>query len=128
MDTIIRLLRSKTIWLLALLLLIYLLVIVSKVVWQNYQVNQQVTQLKQEVDLLKQNNQELKAEIIYYGTPEYQEMEARAKLGLQKPGEQVVLVPNDKSKPQTPATKTVKKQTNVRAWWEFFFGSGLLAS
>lgn len=115
--------RSKPFIYIAVAVLIYLLVILSRVVWQNYQVNQQVSLLKQQVDTLRQSNSDLKAEILYYQTPEYAEKVARAKLGLQKPGEQVVIVPPTGSKSQALSTSASKIQSNWQAWWDFFFGS-----
>ena len=119
-------LRSKPFLITAVLLLVYLLVMLSRVVWQNYQVNQQVAQLQGQVDELKASNQDLKAKILYYQTESFQEREARAKLGLQKPGEQVIITPSEQAKASQDQTAQ-KPLPNWRKWWNFFFGSSVAA-
>jgi cell division protein FtsB len=107
------------------LLLVYLLVMLSRVVWQNYQVNQEVALLQRQVDELKASNDDLKARILYYQTESYSEREARAKLGLQKPGEEVIITPTERTKQEeTPGSQ--KPLPNWRQWWEFFFGDSLV--
>ena len=127
MHPLTSLIRSKPFLITAVFVLIYLLVILSRVVWQNYQVNLQVVLLENQVQTLKESNDELKAKILYYQTPSYLEKEARSKLGLQKPGEEVVIVPSAKPKQTTaPQKETQKNQPNWQTWWEFFFGPDAL--
>src|SRR3990167_10666708 len=122
MHPLTSLIRSKPFLITAVFVLIYLLVILSRVVWQNYQVNLQGVLLENQVQTLKESNDELKAKILYYQTPSYLEKEARSKLGLQKPGEHVVIVPSAKPKQTTaPQKETQKNQPNWQTWWEFFF-------
>ncbi|MEK7202090.1 MAG: hypothetical protein AAB669_00955 [Patescibacteria group bacterium] len=79
------------------------------------------------------NNSKLKLLIAYYQTPSFQEVEARRRLGLKKPDENVYTIKGlttttDQSpalsdnlyndiQPAPPTTKT-----NIQLWWQYFFG------
>ncbi len=105
---------------------IYLAIILVQTVRNNASLQGQIGQLQRDVSQLKEDNAELGYQIEYYKTDAYKEKAARAKLGLQKPGETLVILPRDKiSATQTPAeaakTKT-SKTANWVQWWHFLFG------
>ena len=115
-------LRSKPFLITAFIVLAYLLVVLSRVVWQNYQVNQQVALLKQQIETLKQSNDDLKAQIVYYQTDAYREQVARSELGLQKPGEKVLIVPKSGKQDQSESSRQAQSpRSNFQSWWDFFF-------
>jgi cell division protein FtsB len=116
------------------------LIVLALVVWafsrefvRRVEINQQVDEIKAEIERLEGANSELADMIQYFGTKNYQEKEARRKLGLAKPGEKVIAVPSPEVQRETPNevvenevavnTVTEEEQTsNPRRWWDYFFG------
>ncbi len=102
---------------------IYLSVILTQAVTRNYDLQQQVGNLEADITKLENTNQELQYQAAYYKTDAYKEKEARAKLGLQAPGENVIVLPADKPAPEpTEAEKKAKQKPNWQQWKEFLFG------
>lgn len=93
----------------------------------NFRLQAQVNNLRQgiEQDTLKAQN--LALENQYYASPEYQELEARERLGKAAPGEHMLLLPaNTVSDPQSLQAQLTAPQTttsNFQAWLNFFFGN-----
>jgi len=102
--------------------------------WGSVMAMQKNYELQQELDL--KNRDKLVAEIQYetlqyeqkyIQSSEYQEIAARDKLGLVKPGEQVLLFPDDgtsesanSSESNSSSTKT--EDSNFSQWVNFLFG------
>ncbi|MBI5466549.1 MAG: septum formation initiator family protein [Candidatus Kerfeldbacteria bacterium] len=90
------------------------------------EVQKEVTALQQEIRTLEGKNEEFRRFINYYNTPEFREREARLRLGLQKPGEKVVVIPNLSSINSPPAAQAAAEQenkvSNWRLWLEYFWG------
>lgn len=90
-------------------------------------------ELLKQVDRIKQDTVSLEKIKEYISTSAYQEREAKQKLDLKKPGEEVVMITpvsitanlsNDElisilRDPQ--AEKIIPAQTNPERWWAFFF-------
>lgn len=109
-----------------LLLILYILVILGRVVWKNWQVNLQIAKLQSEIDQTKKENQYLENLILYYQTSSFKEIEARRKLGLKKPGEKVIPVEVvEEEKPlESYFGQTAPPQAslpNYLKWWQIFF-------
>jgi cell division protein FtsL len=103
------------------LFLVYIVVILSRVVWQNYQVNKQVDSLKNQIASLQQSNHDLQNEILYFQTDAYKEELARQQLNLQRPGEHVIIVPRDTSTNSSGEQTRGQPLPNWQQWWNFFF-------
>lgn len=111
--------------------IIYILVILGRLIWLNWAMKKEIDQIKQEIVLLNQQNHDLENLILYYQSDSFKELEARSKLGLQKPGEKVVSIPvrkfNDYEKETTNDREAIsssnKKETdpNWLAWWKYIF-------
>ena len=68
----------------------------------------------------KAKNASLKGKLQEVDKPEFVEKEARDKLFLVKPGEQIVLVPKEQKKEEkNPVARSQKP--NWQQWWELFF-------
>jgi cell division protein FtsB len=99
----------------------------------NYNLQKQITQLKQQNDLASLQNNNLALQNQYYGTSVYLELQARQLLGKALPGERLILVPESVAISNTvsiPSDKTIsnnqppnkpKYQSNFEAWMNFFF-------
>lgn len=111
------------------LLLVYTLFLLGRSVYFNYQTNQEIRALKTSIVQDKDEVENLKNLIAYYQTESFRELEARRKLGLKKPGEEVVSLPENVSAPNLPekqkAATILEKRfesPNYQKWWEFIFG------
>ena len=99
----------------------YLAVVLFQVVRRNYELNKQVNALNTQILSLQDEKDELNYKIQYYQTESYKEKEARAKLGLQAPGEGVIILPKKAATSATNAKPTANK-SNWQQWMEFLFG------
>jgi cell division protein FtsB len=118
--------------------LLLFLVIVLLVCWsgvktieKNYTLQKQISTLKQENDVKKLANANVKLENDYFNTPQYLELAARHDFGLAAPGETVLVVPRnvalsftvDLPKADTnevkPEAKQSRFQRNFQAWMDF---------
>ncbi len=92
----------------------------------NYQLQQQISGEQKQISNLQTANQTLKYQIQYYGTDDYKQEEARAKLGLQAPGEGVILLPHadgSTTTTQTPVkAKPAPKLSHWQQWVDFLEG------
>jgi cell division protein FtsB len=104
----------------------YLLFLFGRSAYKNYQINQRIKELQASITTLNEQNTNLKNLIAYYQTETFRELEARRKLGLKKPGEIVVALPeNTEEVLQTENPEEKKEQTtpNWKKWWEYLFGA-----
>ncbi|HBQ51057.1 TPA: hypothetical protein DD690_03685 [Candidatus Daviesbacteria bacterium] len=72
---------------------------------------------------LEAENKELKKKLVEIKSPDFIEEQARNKLGLGKPGETVVIIPDEKIKEILQASDSAKeiKLPNPLGWWRVFF-------
>lgn len=89
--------------------------------------------LIKQVERIKQDTASLESIKEYISSSDYQEREAKQRLDLKKPGEEVVMITPDSitanlsneelisilRDPQ--AEKRIPAQTNLERWWAFFF-------
>jgi cell division protein FtsB len=102
-------------------LVLYILFSVGRVLYQSYQINNQIKGLKDEIAELKKTNQEYQEKILYYQSPSFREKIARERLGLQKPGEEVIVILPEE-KPKEDNRKKDDNLPNYMKWWNYFFG------
>ncbi|MBI2426468.1 MAG: septum formation initiator family protein [Candidatus Kerfeldbacteria bacterium] len=102
-------------------------VAVTKELLRRYEINKEITALEQQAAELESRQQELSGLIEYFQSDAFKEREARERLGLQREGESVVVLPNIEST-QTgtiAGDRTIvseqKNQSNMRKWWDYFF-------
>jgi cell division protein FtsL len=103
-----------------------------KAIESNYQLQRQISGLKQQTDIQKLKNTNLKLQNEYFNTNQYLELSARQNFGLAAPGEKEIIVPKDvalahtvplpqiteEAKPAT--TKQSRFEQNYQAWVNFF--------
>ncbi len=102
-----------------------------KVIQQNYELQQKVDVLADEVALIEVQNQNLAYNIEYYKTDSYLEVEAKRRFNLAEPGEKVVFLPKDgDAEPEPTVTEAEADvdlrpsyQQNFEKWMIFLFGS-----
>ncbi|HSX01287.1 MAG TPA: septum formation initiator family protein [Candidatus Saccharimonas sp.] len=105
------------------LVIVYLCVVLGQTIKHNYDLNQQIASMKGQITLLQDQRDTLSYNTQYYQTDSFREREARAKLGLQLPGESVVILPKPASDAPAPvATTTAKPRPNLQQWLDFLTG------
>lgn len=118
--------------LLALALVVYIVWTLGGSVLKNYQTNQTISQLKSDIAKTNQENINLGNEIIYYQTKTYAELEGRRRLGLKRPDETVLVMPENND-PQTGGSQNsatfsqptaVDDEPNYHRWYRFILGKG----
>ncbi len=103
----------------------------SQVIQRNYELQKQISQLQQENAVRQLENTNLKLQNQYFETEEYLELKARQDFGLGRPGEKLVLVPEEvalsyvtkaepKADSRVPDSQRPAYQRNFEAWIDFF--------
>lgn len=112
------------------LIIIYIVFSIGRSIYGNYNVNKTILRLKSEIAQLEEKKHLLENLIIYYQTMTFKELEARRQLGLKKPDEKMIILPeNDgasvNDKKNTFDVKSEKQAdqndstANYSKWWSF---------
>ena len=108
---------------------VYMFFATGEALRQNFQINQEIFFLKNEIVQLEQQNVQYKNLIAYLKTESFREKEARRKLGYKKPGETVIAIPQDNFlhiDPGTTQTNETPKNkpvlSNPQKWWDYILG------
>lgn len=120
-----RFFGNKGVIIIGLFILIFLSVALGKELLRRYEVNKEIAQLEKEIATLEKENIDINDLMNYFNTNSYIEKEARQKLGLQKEGETMVILPkegdNQESSNTTSEEEEEVNQTNLQRWWNYFF-------
>ena len=112
---------------LGVLVALYIGIYLFQTIYRNYQLQREIADMQLEINDLQNDRDSLKYKIQYYQSDAYKEKEARAKLGLQQPGEGVVILPhddNDKTTAEQQAKQKPQPKSNWQQWLEFLKGTG----
>jgi cell division protein FtsB len=103
---------------------LYLVIVLGQTVVHNYQLQKQIDALSQQNSSLTSQNESLTYNLQFYQTNAFSDREARAKLGLQLPGESLIILPHpsDIATAQKKATPAVKPKSNLAQWLDFLGG------
>jgi cell division protein FtsB len=88
---------------------------------RNYELQREIAKIQASNKALEQSNLELQYQIAYFETELYKDKAARAKLGLQAPGESVIVLPKKPESNQT-TTETKSRRSNFAQWIDFLRG------
>lgn len=95
---------------------------------RNYSLQKEVDFKKRQLELTELQRDKLELQKRYYQTAEYQELAVRDTLGLVRPGEKVLILP-DNSEAAKKADVTVSdvaptpvQSSNIEQWINFLFG------
>ncbi|MDO9231767.1 MAG: septum formation initiator family protein [bacterium] len=94
-------------------------------------VENEIEALKEQAEKIKQENMSLEERIAYLGSQDYQKIQAKDKLDLQDPNENVVVITQDLDIPtqKTEESNTSnnvqhnysqEKTSNFLKWWNYF--------
>lgn len=115
---------SKLIIIVGGLFLLIIVISLTRVISKRLEIQKEIEPKRQMVKELEQKNQELQYLVSYLKTPSYKEKIAREKLDLQKPGEKVVIIPENTSDIYIGEEKEregSENQSNLLKWWDVFF-------
>ncbi len=111
------------------LAIIYVVFGISRSIWKNWQMVENIKKAQETLTALQNENKNLQNLLLYYKTDTFKELEARRQLGLKKPGESVIVIPeNSDDKKSTNVTKNsntkesdnkTQSTTNLEKWWHF---------
>lgn len=79
--------------LIAYLIGFWLIFLLAKTLWLNWQLAKSIEKINQQIAVLEQQKKDLNNLILYYQSDSFKELEGRRKLGLKKPGEKVMILP-----------------------------------
>lgn len=106
------------------ILAIWILVALVQTVANNYKLEKQIETLRQQISVLQAQKDELKYNIAYYNTDSFKQRQARLRLGLEQPGENVIILPTPSPTPSptSDAAQAKAKRSNLRQWLDFLNG------
>jgi len=95
-------------------------------------VESEIEALKEQAEKIKQENMSLEERIAYLSSQDYQKIQAKDKLDLQDPNENVVVITQDldiptqktqelETKNDNQNTYPTEKTSNLLKWWNYFF-------
>jgi len=122
-----RVLTSRLLIGAEIVVLILVSIALAKELVRRQQIEKEVSSLKKEIESLEKNRFELTELAQYFSSQTYKEEQAREKLGLAKPGEQVIIVPEAKKETLEAQEEGVnvtlgyKTTSNPQKWWDYFF-------
>jgi len=95
---------------------------VGKLAYKNYTLNVQELKLKEEISILENEIQSLENQIVYFQSDSYKEKMIRAKLNLQKEGENVVVIQPEPKMEEVTENSNMLKRSNAEKWWDYLIG------
>ena len=108
------------------IILVFLAISVTRAVYQNYQINQEIDRLRGETERLQAKKLETLNMLNYVQSPTFVEDKARSELNLLRPGEKVAVIPSGPAiKTQNPRQENdglvqSKDIGNPTKWWRYF--------
>ncbi|MEK7598602.1 MAG: septum formation initiator family protein [Patescibacteria group bacterium] len=119
---------SKVILIPAIIIIILVLVAVTRETYKKNQIQNEIDILREKAKQINKENLEIQEKITYFESKEYQEKEAKDKLSLQNPDENVVIIKpgiakENKIEEKIPAFVPKEEQEiyNPIKWWRYFF-------
>ena len=95
---------------------------------RNYSLQKEVDFKKRQLSLVELQRDNLDLQKRYYKTAEYQELAVRESLGLVRPGEKVLILPEnsqaakDADSVKNTVVATTVQSSNIEQWVNFLFG------
>ena len=120
-----KIIASKSLFYLLILVLIFSLITAIQEINQQIKLKKELLKLENQNSLLEKENKEASDKIEKMQTDYFQEKIAREELGLQKPGERVVVITSQNTQ-SDQTTKSISKSfnekiSNLKNWFYYFF-------
>jgi cell division protein FtsL len=111
--------------------LVFVFLSIFKEMQRKNQIQKEISALQEEAQKISRENNQIKEKIAYLESSEYQTREAKDKLGLKAPEENIIIVkPSVEKKNENDEAENEKKtdevlkiedQPNHIKWWNYFF-------
>lgn len=95
---------------------------------QNTAIEEEIARLELEADKIEEKNGELASLVERMTDTDFAEREARLKLGLRRPGEQVIVIEPETDKSAEAQPQSEELVGNPERWWYYFFERDRLAA
>ena len=126
---------TRTLLIAELLLASYLLYTLTVSVYKSYEIDRHIKDFEEENQRIEEENKQKLDEFEYYTSPAYAEKMAKQNLGLIKPGEQVIIIPDGEDissgvvgSANMNSANGDDEISNLKKWWKFFFDFGATKS
>jgi cell division protein FtsB len=112
-----------------LVIFVFSSVAIHREIVKKNQIQAEINKLKMEADTINKKNSDIQDKIAYFQSKDYMEIEAKDKLNLKSPDEQVVIVKPTIVAKEAPVSAPVQlespemseKIANHLKWWNYFF-------
>lgn len=102
---------------------------VFKEIKKKKEVQDEITKLQEEAEKINKENLNLQEKIAYLESRDYKEKEAKDKLNLQNPGENLIIIKPNLAKEEVSSEKqkasfpqeAADETPNYKKWWNYFF-------
>lgn len=115
------LLFSKFFLIFCVIIFLIVLFYLAKSTVRSYKVNSEIADLQNDIIHLEKQNEDLGQLISYLKSDTFIEQEAKLKLGLKKPGENLVVIPGQADLESNNKEIQNIPETNPARWWAYFF-------
>ncbi|MDD3481086.1 MAG: septum formation initiator family protein [Patescibacteria group bacterium] len=102
-------------------IVLYMVFTVGRLAYRNYELNMQEENLRTDIASLENEIQELNNQIVYFQSDAYKEKMIRAKLGMKKEGEEVVVITPSPEAEEVTVTDEEENRTNPERWLSYLF-------
>jgi len=93
----------------------------AKTYFKEHKVNLEIASLENEIQKLEKENLDITGLLAYLQSDEFVEKEARLNMGLKRPGEELIVIKENKT---TSSNDDValrdENLTNPKKWWRYF--------
>lgn len=112
---------KKTWAVLSILFSVYLIVSLTRSIWQLYKAGDQVFEAEKVKIAEEERNKQLKQELEASKSADFVERQARDKLNMSRPGEVVLIIPDVPVKEEkTESSVASLQEPNIRQWIRLF--------
>lgn len=127
-KTLQSILQSRALIVVEVVIILVLGVAIAQEVIRKHDIDSEVSRLEQQITTLEDQNVHLAQVLKEMMSENYLEKEARQKLDVQKPGETVVLIPQNSDTGKEIIVETSQNSSSddiekarPSLWWEYFF-------
>ncbi len=119
---------SKLVLIIGFFILVTVVFFLAKEFYKKRQIQNEIQKLEEEAAHINRENLEIQDKIAYLQSRDYQEREAKDKLNLQNPGENVVVIKPGVAREQDMGAENENfpqplppNISNPQKWWKYFF-------
>lgn len=115
---------SKIVLLIGGVIVAFVIVAIMREAQRRNSIQREIRAMEDEIARIEQQRERLTDLVEHAGSPEFLEREARLRLGLQRPGETVLIVPDAAVGSVTTEGSPEPGEappSNLRKWWQYIF-------